>query len=110
MNPYVALAGAIISEVIGTTALNLSNGFSNLIPSIIVLLGYGMSFYLLSLALTDLPVGMIYATWSGVGVVAIAVVGILFFDEQIDMAGALGFTLIIAGVYLLNVVSKTSAH
>jgi small multidrug resistance pump len=97
-------SGTIISEVIGATALNLSNGFTELVPSIIVVLGYGGSFYLLSLALTDLPVGMIYATWSGVGVVLIAVIGIVFFDEQIDTAGVLGFGLIIASVYLLNVV------
>jgi small multidrug resistance pump len=90
--------------------LKLSNGFTELVPSLIVILGYGGFFYLLSLALTELPVGMIYATWSDIGVVLIAVIGVVFFDEQIDIAGVLGFGLIIAGVYLLNVVSSTSAH
>jgi len=110
MNPYLSLVGAIIAEVIGTTALNLSEGFSNVLPSIVVIIGYGVSFYLLSLALEQLPVGTMYATWSGIGIVAIAIVGIVFFNERIDLAGVIGFGFIIAGVYLLNIVSNMSAH
>ena len=110
MNPYIYLAGAIIAEVIGTTALNFSEGFTNPAPSIGVLIGYGASFYLLSLALEELSIGLAYATWAAIGIAAIAAIGILFLGEEIDVAGVVGIGLIIAGVYVLNIVSNVSAH
>ncbi|GAB3681246.1 multidrug efflux SMR transporter protein HsmR [Salinarchaeum chitinilyticum] len=110
MHPYALLAGAICSELVGTTALKLSEGFTNPVPSLVVVLGYGAAFYLLSLTLEELPVGTVYATWAALGIVGIAAIGIVAFDESMDLAGVLGIALILGGVYFLNVVSDVSAH
>jgi small multidrug resistance pump len=110
MNPYLILAVAILAELLGTTALNLSGGFTRPLPSVGVVVGYGLSFYLLSLVLEDLPIGLVYGTWSAVGIVGIATIGVVAFDEPVDVAGLLGIALIIAGVCVLNVVSGMSAH
>ncbi|MFC7255177.1 DMT family transporter [Haloplanus litoreus] len=110
MNPYVLLGTAIFSEVLGTTALKFSQGFSRPLPSLGVLVGYGAAFYFLSLALEDLPVGVVYGTWAALGIVAIAAIGVVAFDEQVDFAGIVGIGLIIAGVYCLNIISDMSAH
>ena len=110
MNPYVVLGTAILAEVIGTTSLKLSQGFSRPLPSLGVLVGYGAAFYFLSLALEDLPVGVVYGTWAALGIVAIATIGVVAFDEPVDLAGIVGIGLIIVGVYCLNVVSGMSAH
>jgi len=110
MNPYVVLGTAILAEVIGTTSLKLSQGFSRPLPSLGVLVGYGAAFYFLSLALEDLPVGVVYGTWAALGIVAIAAIGVVAFDEPVDIAGLVGLGLIVAGVYCLNVVSEMAAH
>jgi len=110
MNPYVVLGTAILAEVIGTTSLKLSQGFSRPLPSLGVLVGYGAAFYFLSLALEDLPVGVVYGTWAAIGIVAIAAIGVVAFDEPVDLAGVVGLGLIVVGVYCLNVVSGMSAH
>ncbi|WP_049996329.1 DMT family transporter [Halococcus sediminicola] len=109
MHPYMLLAGAILSELIGTTALKLSEGFSQSIPSIGVVLGYGAAFYLLSLALDELPIGVVYGTWAALGIVGVAGIGAVVFDEPVDLAGLLGISLIIGGVYCVTVVSQMSA-
>ncbi len=106
MRPYLYLAAAIASEVAGTTALKLSAGFTRPGPAAAVLVGYGASFYLLSLVLEELPVGLVYATWAAVGIVATAVVGVVVFDETLDLAGVVGIALVVAGVVVLNVVSE----
>jgi small multidrug resistance pump len=110
VNPYVLLAGAILSEVIGTTALQYSDGFSNLLPTGVLVVGYLISFYLLSIILGRLPIGPVYATWSAVAIVLITIFGTVVLDQQIDLAGVIGVALIIGGVYLLNVVSDVSVH
>lgn len=110
MNPYLILGAAILAELFGTTALNLSSGFTRPLPSVGVVVGYGVSFYLVSLVLEDLPIGLVYGTWSAVGIVGIAAIGVVAFDEPVDLAGLLGIALIGAGVYVLNVVSGMSAH
>jgi len=110
MNPYVYLAGAIITEIIGTTALAYSDGFSNLVPTAIVFAGYGSSFYLISQVLGQLPIGPVYATWSAAGIVLIALIGVVLLDQQLDLAGIVGIALIVGGVYLLNVVSDISVN
>lgn len=109
VHPYVYLAAAIAAEVTGTTALKLSEGFSNPAPSVVVLAGYASSFYFLGLVLEELPVGVVYATWAAVGIVATAAVGVLAFDETVDAAGLAGLALVVAGVVLLNVVSDAYA-
>ncbi|WP_247729682.1 DMT family transporter [Halovivax limisalsi] len=110
MNPYALLAGAIVSELVGTTALKLSDGFSQPIPSAGVVIGYGLAFYLLSLTLEELPIGVVYATWAALGIVGVAAIGLVAFDDPIDLPGALGIALIIGGVYCVNVPSSMSAH
>lgn len=110
MNPWILLGLAIAAEVVGTSALKASAGFSKLWPSAVVLVSYGAAFYLLSLTLRTIPVGIAYAVWSGVGVVLIALIGWLVFGQKLDGAGLLGMGLIVAGVLVLNLLSKSSAH
>jgi small multidrug resistance pump len=107
---YALLAVAIVAEVVATSALRASDGFSRLVPSVIVVIGYGISFYLLSLTLKSLPVGIVYAVWSGVGIVLITLVAALLFKQIPDLPAVLGMGLIVAGVIVLNVFSKVSAH
>ena len=104
------LAVAIVAEVIATSALKASEGFTRLMPSIIVVLGYGVAFYFLSLTLKTLPVGVAYAVWSGLGVVLVSLVGYLFLGQRIDVPGAVGIALIIAGVGVLNLFSSMNPH
>jgi small multidrug resistance pump len=110
MNPYVLLGGAIVSELVGTTALKLSDGFSNPVSSLGVVIGYGVAFYLVSLTLEDLPIGVVYGTWAALGIVGVAAIGVVVFDETLDLAGAVGILLIIAGVYCVNIFSDVAAH
>ena len=110
MKTLVILFFAILSEVIGTTALKFSEGFSKPIPSVIVALGYGTSFYLLSIALKSMPIGVAYAIWSGVGLVLTVIAGMIIWKETLDWARVLGIVLILAGIVLINVFSKTTAH
>jgi small multidrug resistance pump len=110
MKDFAILLFAILSEVIGTTALKFSEGFTKLIPSIVVLLGYGLSFYLLSLSLKVFPIGVAYAIWSGVGLVLTVTAGMLIWRETLDWARVLGILLILAGIVLINVFSKSTVH
>lgn len=110
MNQYLLLGAAILSELIGTTSLKLSEGFSRPLPSLVVIIGYGAAFYFLSLTLEELPIGIVYGTWAALGIVGIAAIGVVLFDEQMDFAGVVGILLIIAGVYCLNIISGMSTH
>ena len=110
MRAWLPLALAILAEVIGTSALKASAGFSRLWPSLVVVAGYGTAFYFLSLALRQIPVGIAYAVWSGAGTVLITLIGVLAFRQKIDAAGVFGIALIIAGVLVLNLWSKSGAH
>jgi small multidrug resistance pump len=110
MSPYALLGAAIISELFGTTALKLSAGFSRPVPSVGVVVGYGAAFYLVSLAVEDLPIGVVYGTWAALGIVGVAAIGVVVFEESIDLAGGVGILLVLAGVYCLTVVSEMSAH
>ena len=109
MNAYAALALAITAEIIATSALKMSNGFSRLIPSIVVVVGYGATFFFLSLTLRSIPIGVAYAIWSGVGIAVITLIGSLFFKQSLDLAAVLGIGLIITGVLILNFFSHASA-
>jgi small multidrug resistance pump len=102
MSPVAWLLLAIASEVVATSALKASDGFSRLIPAIVVVIGYAASFYFLSLSLRDIPLGVVYAVWSGIGTAAIAVIGVVFFRETLGWVGIAGITLIVLGVVLLN--------
>lgn len=110
MNAWMMLGLAIVAEVIGTTALKASESFTRLVPSLIVVVGYGVAFYCLSVVLKSVPVGIAYAVWSGLGIVLITAVAWLLYGQRIDAAGLIGMGLIIAGVVVLNVFSKSSVH
>lgn len=110
MKIFIILLFAILAEVIGTTALKLSNGFTRPIPSIVVVIGYGASFYLLSLALKAMPIGVAYAIWSGVGLILTVIAGMVIWRETLDWARVVGIVLILAGIIFINVISKSPAH
>lgn len=110
MNTLLILLLAILSEVIGTTALKFSHGFTRLLPSVVVAAGYALSFYLLSVALKTMPLGVAYAIWSGVGLVLTVIVGIVIWNETMDWPRAAGIALILIGIVLINVVSRVPAH
>jgi multidrug transporter EmrE-like cation transporter len=110
MPAYALLALAIISEVIGTTAMKASEGFTKLGPAIVVVLGFGVAFYCLSVVLDTIPVGTAYAVWAGGGIVLTAIASWIVFGQRPDAAGFVGMGLIVAGVLVLNLLSKTSAH
>ena len=107
---YLYLAIAIIAEVIATSALKASEGFSKLIPSVIVIVGYGVAFYCLSLVLKTIPVGVAYAVWSGLGIVLISLIGLVAFGQKLDLAAIIGLLLIVSGVVVINVFSNTIGH
>ena len=105
--PFVYLAIAILAEVIGTSALKASNGFTVWLPSTVVVAAYGVSFYCLSLALRAIPVGVAYAIWSGVGIVLISAIGWALFKQRLDAAAIIGIGLIMAGVVVIQLFSST---
>lgn len=107
MNKWIFLGLAIISEVIATTSLKSTEGFTKLVPSIIVVVGYTAAFYFVSLTLDTLPVGIVYAIWSGVGIALVAILSVIVLDQKLDAGAVIGMGLIIAGVLVMRVFSKT---
>ncbi|MEP6906960.1 MAG: multidrug efflux SMR transporter [Pseudoxanthomonas sp.] len=107
---YLYLSVAIAAEVIATSALKASNGFTRPLPTTVVLLGYGVAFYFLSLVLKTVPVGVAYAIWSGAGIVLIALVGWVILKQSLDAPAIAGMALIIAGVAVIQLFSRTAAH
>ena len=110
MNHWVYLITAIVSEVIATSALKASTGFTKPLPSVVVVIGYLVSFYFLSLTLKTIPVGIAYAIWSGVGVVLISVVAWPLYGQRLDLPALIGMGLIISGVMVINLFSNTAGH
>jgi len=110
MNPYLYLAAAIVLEVIATSLLKASEGMSRLWPTLGMAACYLVAFYLLSLALRQMPVGIAYAIWSGLGVVAISVIGAVAFRQRLDAPAMLGLALIVGGVVVIQLFSKSMAH
>ncbi len=110
MNPWIFLSIAIIAEVIATSALKASEGFSNTIYSSIVVVGYGIAFYCLSLTLKSIPVGIAYAVWSGAGIVLVTAIAWIIYGQKLDLWAFVGIGLIVSGVAVLNLLSKVSAH
>ncbi|ALS99459.1 DMT family transporter [Lacimicrobium alkaliphilum] len=107
MNKWLLLSIAILTEVIATSSLKASDGFTRLLPSVVVIIGFGLSFYCLSLTLKVIPVGIVYAIWSGVGIVLISIAGWLFFGQKLDWPAIAGISLIILGVAVMNLFSKS---
>ena len=107
---WVYLLRAIVSEVVATSALKSSESFSRLWPSVLTVVGYGVAFYLLSLTLRELPVGIAYAIWSGVGIVLVSLAAVVLFGQKLDLPALIGMGLIVAGVIVINVCSKSVVH
>jgi len=107
---YLYLAIAIVAEVIATNALKASDEFTRLTPSVIVVLGYGIAFYCLSLVLKTISVGVAYAIWAGMGIVLVAVVAAVMFKQVPDLPAIIGMLLIISGVVVIQVFSRTIHH
>ena len=107
---WLHLAVAIVAEVVATSMLKASDGFSRLWPSLVVVVGYGVAFYFLSLTLRTIPVGIAYAVWSGAGIVLVSLIAWLGFGQKLDAPALLGIALIVAGVLVLNLFSRAVAH
>lgn len=107
---YIYLVLAILGETIGTTALQASQQFTRLAPSLVVVVAYGISFYLLSMALKVIPVGIAYAIWSGLGIVFIACIGFAVFGQRLDWPAIIGLALIIGGILVIHLFSGTVEH
>jgi multidrug transporter EmrE-like cation transporter len=101
---------AVLFEVTATTALKFSDGFTKWIPGVVVVIGYGLSFYLLSLSLQSIPIGTAYAMWSGIGIVLTVFAGMLLWREPMDWARGIGIFLIMLGIVIINLFSKSAAH
>ena len=107
---WFCLAIAIVAEVVATSFLKASAGFTKPLPSLAVVAGYGLAFFFLSRTLDTIPVGVAYAVWSGAGVTLVAAIGWLFLGQKLDAAAILGMALIVSGVVVLNLFSKAAAH
>jgi multidrug transporter EmrE-like cation transporter len=110
MPSYLFLSVAIVAEVIATSALKASESFTRPMPSIVVVIGYGVAFYFLSLTLRTFPVGLAYAIWSGVGIVLVSAVGWIVYGQKLDLWGVVGLGFIVIGVLIVNLLSKTAVH
>lgn len=107
---YIYLFVAIVAEVLGTSALKASQEFTRFWPSLAVVVGYALAFYMLTLVLRTLPVGIAYALWAGLGIVLVTLIGVVVFGEKLDLPAVLGLAMIIAGVVVIQVFSRVSAH
>ena len=110
MNGLIYLGIAIVGEVIATSFLRASAGFTQLMPTLVVVVGYGVTFYFFSLALQTIPVGIGYAIWSGAGIVLISLIAYLVHGQTLDLPALIGMALILAGVLVINIFSKSSGH
>ena len=104
---WIYLLIAIIGEMVATSFLKESTGFTKLVPSVITVLGYGVTFYFLSLALKQIPIGVAYALWAGVGILLVAIVGYFRFHQKLDTPAVVGMALIVLGVVIMQAFSKT---
>ena len=107
---WVYLGFAIVAEIIATSALQATQGFTKLWPSVLTLVGYGLAFYFLSLSLRSIPMGVAYAIWSGVGIVCVSIIAFFLYKQSLDLAAILGMTMIVGGVVVINLFSKTVGH
>ena len=108
--PYLYLAIAVAFETIGTSAMQASQQFTRLWPSVLVIVGYAISFYFMALTLRDMPVGIVYALWSGLGIILIALIGYAVFGQKLDLPAIAGLGLIIAGIVVIQLFSNATAH
>ncbi|PXX48639.1 MULTISPECIES: SMR family transporter [Aquitalea] len=109
-NAWMFLAVAILSEVVATSSMKLTEGFTRLGPSLVTAIGYMISFYMLSLTLRHVPVGVVYAIWSGVGIVLVSLVAWQLYGQKLDVPAMIGIGMIMGGVLVLNLFSKSASH
>lgn len=107
---YLLLLAAVVTETIGTSALQASQQFTRFWPAVTVVVAYSISFYLMGLTLKYIPVGITYSIWSGFGIVFIAIIGYFVFNQKLDLPAVLGMALIIVGILIIHMFSKTVAH
>jgi small multidrug resistance pump len=107
---YIYLIVAVVFEVIATTALKQTDGFTRLVPSLVAISGYALAFYFLSLPLRTMPIGIVYALWCGAGIIFITAIGWVWFKQALDLPALAGMGLIMAGVVVINLWSKTVVH
>lgn len=107
---YGFLLVAIVAEVIATTAMAKSDGFTRLLPSVISFVGYGLAFYLLAQVTRTVPIGIVYAIWSGAGIVLVAATSWLIFGDRLDLPATIGIAMIVSGVLIINLLSKSVSH
>jgi len=110
MKSWIFLGIAIVAEVLATSALKASDGFTKPGPGVLVVGGYAIAFYFLALTLKAIPVGIAYAVWAGLGILLVALIGWLAFGQRLDLPAVIGMTLIVAGVLIISLLSKSSAH
>lgn len=110
LHVFLLLALAVLAETAGTTALQASQQFTRFWPSVLVVVAYGISFYLLALTLRTMPVGVVYAIWSGLGIVFIATIGYLVFGQKLDLPAVIGTGMILAGIVVIQLFSKVTPH
>ncbi len=107
---YLILLLAVVAETIGTSALQASQQFTRLWPSVLVVIGYGFAFYLMGLTLKVMPVGIVYAIWSGLGIVLIAIIGFIVFGQKLDWPAVVGLAMILTGILIIHLFSRTAGH
>ncbi|KAB1498701.1 MAG: SMR family transporter [Serratia proteamaculans] len=110
MSGFMYLTMAIVAEVIATTMLKASEGFTRLWPSLVVVVGYAVAFWGLSMVVKTMPLGIVYAIWSGMGIVLVSIAAVFVYQQKLDLPAVFGMGLIIAGVLVINLLSKTAAH
>jgi small multidrug resistance pump len=110
MNHWLALAIAIVAEVIATSTMKATNEFTRFWPSVVVILGYGTGFYFMTISMRVLPIGIMYALWSGVGILVVSIMGWVIYRQALDIPAIIGMSFIIAGVVVINVFSKSIGH
>ncbi|WP_261094669.1 SMR family transporter [Serratia quinivorans] len=110
MSGFMYLAMAIVAEVVATTMLKASEGFTRLWPSLVVVVGYAVAFWGLSMVVKTMPLGIVYAIWSGMGIVLVSIAAVFVYQQKLDLPAIFGMGLIIAGVLVINLLSKTAAH
>ncbi|MFL9609035.1 DMT family transporter [Methylobacillus sp. Pita2] len=110
MQHWTYLGIAIIAEVIATSALKASDGFTQWLPSLLVIVGYGLAFYFLALTLRSIPVGVAYAIWSGLGIVLVSVIALVLYGQKPDLPAVVGMALIITGAVVMQLFSRTAGH
>lgn len=107
---YLYLSIAIVMEVIATSSMKALDGFNKPLPLVLVVVGYAVSLFLLSIVVKTVPVGVAYAIWSGLGIVLVSIVALIIYQQQLDLPAIIGMSLIVAGVVVMQLFSKTAGH